>query len=302
MLTDFTRNRKPAMLALLIGLMLFVTTTLVAASPQPQSAAQGEQIFNQSCTGCHTIGGGVLVGPDLQGVTQRQDRAWLEAFIQNPGQVIASGDPIANQLLQEYNNIQMPNMGLTPEQVSDVLAYIQSQSAGAAEATQAAPQATAVQATPQATAAAPVAADQGDPLVGRALFTGEKNLIGGGTPCISCHSVAGVGAFGGGALGPDLTYVLQRYGGQTGLTSTLASLPFPTMQGIFANRPLNNQEVTDLAAFFAQSNQHPAATNLNQTRNLMWGIGALGAIVLLGVMLVAWPRQRKSRVQRLREK
>ena len=138
-------------------------------------------------------------------------------------------------------------------------------------------------------------------MVGQALFTGENNLMAGGTPCISCHSVAGVGALGGGALGPELTHVLQRYGGEAGLTSTLASLPFPTMQGIFTTRPLNNQEVTDLVAFFVQANQKPAPTNLAYYQNLLWGIGAIGAIVLLGVMLVAWPRQRKSRVERLRE-
>src|SRR3989338_9184569 len=46
----------------------------------------------------------------------------------------------------------------------------------------------------------------GDYATGNALFTGEKRFTNGGPPCISCHS-AGVGALGGGILGPNLTQV-----------------------------------------------------------------------------------------------
>ncbi|MBI4607901.1 MAG: cytochrome c [Candidatus Rokubacteria bacterium] len=46
-----------------------------AASPPP-SPVEGQAIFQEKCVSCHTIGGGRLVGPDLQGVTARRDREW----------------------------------------------------------------------------------------------------------------------------------------------------------------------------------------------------------------------------------
>src|SRR5690348_8888300 len=33
--------------------------------------------YKKNCAACHSIGGGAMVGPDLAGVQQRRDRAWL---------------------------------------------------------------------------------------------------------------------------------------------------------------------------------------------------------------------------------
>ena len=59
----------------------------------------GKAIFGQLCQGCHTIGGGKLVGPDLKGVADLRERTWVESFILAPDKVIASGDPIAKGLV-----------------------------------------------------------------------------------------------------------------------------------------------------------------------------------------------------------
>ncbi len=49
-------------------------------------ASDGEQIFKSTgCTACHTIGGGKLVGPDLQGVLDRRSEDEIIKFVQNPG-------------------------------------------------------------------------------------------------------------------------------------------------------------------------------------------------------------------------
>jgi hypothetical protein len=77
------------------------------------------------CKACHTIGGGKLVGPDLQGITERREEAWLIKFIQNSQELIEAGDPIAVQVFEEYNRIPMPPNNLTPDQIRDLLLYIE---------------------------------------------------------------------------------------------------------------------------------------------------------------------------------
>lgn len=90
-----------------------------------QSAQEGEKLFQEKCAACHTIGQGTLVGPDLQGVTTQRERDWLARWIKEPDKMLAEGDPIATQLLQEFNNVPMPNLGLTEQQVEALIAYLQ---------------------------------------------------------------------------------------------------------------------------------------------------------------------------------
>ncbi len=269
-------------------------STRAHALPLTQTANDGEAIFKQECSGCHTIGAGRLVGPDLKGVTQRQSLDWLKAFISAPDKVIASGDPTAKQLLAEYK-LTMPDLGLSSTQVDAVLAYLEAQSAGTSQSTAAAPQAApTVQSAPSGQAGL-----TGNAQAGRELFTGASRFSAQGIPCIACHSVATLPALRGGGLGPDLTHVIQRYGGSTGLASTLASLPFPAMQGIFATRPLTPAEQADLLAFFAQADQAPAQTT-NTPVFLFAGLGIGGTFILLGLLAIFWPRQRQSRSEILR--
>ena len=130
-----TRWQRAARLAACLAFLLFI-----ASPPQPQSAAsartdpQSETLFRERCSPCHTIGGGIRVGPDLLGVTQRRDRDWLLRWIKEPNRVLAEKDPIATQLLQEFNNVAMPNMGLTDEQVAALVAYLESRSVSSSQA------------------------------------------------------------------------------------------------------------------------------------------------------------------------
>jgi len=94
--------------------------------------------------------------------------------------------------------------------------------------------------------------------------------------------------------------VYTRYGGEAGLAGVLATLPFPTMQGIFANKLLTEDEQADLRAFFARADgqgEPSAQTNLYT----LLGAGSGITVVLLVGMLFFWPRQRLSLAQRLRK-
>ncbi len=261
----------------LAGWLLFTTADPSRANSTWQTAGEGEQLFQKKCSACHTIGKGDLIGPDLQGVTQRRDSTWLVNFISQPDKQLASGDPTAQGLLQKYK-IAMPNLGLTDVQVLSLVAYLTNP--GAVGST------------------APVVLSGGLPQAGGALFSGQVAFTNGGTPCITCHSTAGVNAIGGGTLGPDLTHVYGRLGA-AGLSSGLVGLPFPTMQGVFVNNALTAQEQADLFAYFQETDRQPAVTSALNS-NIVLGLGAAGVFILFGVMLVFWPRQRESISARLR--
>lgn len=86
----------------------------------------GQALFVKGCASCHTIGKGDLVGPDLQGVTTRRDRAWLSQFIRMPDVFLAKKDPIVMGLSAKYPGVTMPNLGLSETDVEDLLAYLDS--------------------------------------------------------------------------------------------------------------------------------------------------------------------------------
>lgn len=262
------------LMALAAGLPMSVAAFQAQAAPLPQSVGEGQTLFEQKCAACHTIGGGALVGPDLKGVASRRDPNWLAQWIAAPDKMIAAGDPIAAQILKQYNNVAMPNLGLSSTQVQAVIAYI------AAQSGQAAPSPGAPNLPP------------GDASRGRQLFVGLSHQQNDGPPCYSCHNVAGIAPLGGGAMGPDLTAAVAKYGGATGMAAVLGNIPFPTMQPIFANRPLTPQEQADLIAFLQTASQQQPANYLPAVLGLTV-IGLLGVGVL--VQLVWWRRLRNVR-------
>jgi mono/diheme cytochrome c family protein len=280
-----------ALVALVVLLALWAQPGSTLAAPAPQGAGPGETLFQTRCTACHTIGKGKLVGPDLQGVTARRDPVWLKQFIADPGKLIAANDPTAKQLLAENNNVQMPALGLTDAEIAGLLTFLDGTAAPAT-------------ASGQAGAPAQAALPVGDPVAGWRVFTGNAALTGGGPSCIGCHTVSGLGGLGGGALGPDLTHVAQRYPGP-GLAAVLGNIAFPTMAGPFTNRALTPQEQADVVAYLVSVDGSPAAPPVTPgavTANtmLLLGTGLAGALALIVLLAFFWPRQRQSVSARLR--
>lgn len=273
------RGTRAVLVATLVVAALCAPSRAVAAGP----ADDGKALFEKNCTSCHTIGGGVRVGPDLKGVTKQVDPEWVRRFIAAPDKMIAAGDPRATALVKQFNGIAMPNLGLAAGQVAAIVAYLEAQG-GAAPAV---PAGGATGGTKgKGTAAQPVRSNAEE---GKNLFTGSIQLANGGPPCLSCHAIAGIGTLGGGALGPDLTGAYTKYGGDRGVASVLTALPFPTMKPIFAGHGLTQREQANLLAFLR------AASNGQRPGNAVWRLVLLGVAVAvfgLALALVIWPRRR----------
>lgn len=261
-------SKNVSLVLALAVLSIFMTTTasIVFAKPLTQ-ASDGETLFKEKCAACHTIGGGDLVGPDLQGVTERRDQAWLKQWILTPDQMLASGDPIAAEMLKQYNNIPMPNLALTPDQVDALLTYLGSGATigGAVLPT-------------------------GDATRGKALFVGDKRFENGGPQCMSCHSIAGIGTLGGGSLGPDLTANgYTKYG--DGLAAFLGAPPTVTMNAVWKNTPLTPQEQADLFAFM----KNASVTQREPSALLQIALlSVVGAAALIGLAQVYWGKRSKG--------
>ena len=132
-----------------------------------------------------------------------------------------------------------------------------------------------------------------DVSLGRTIFLGERPLVNGGTACISCHTVKGNGALGGGRLGPDLTRVYERLQGRKNMAAWLFAPATPTMSSVFKQHGLKPEEILPLVAFFEDSarggGQDDSAARLNF---FLLGIG--GAALGLVVMDAAWKRRFRS--------
>jgi len=101
----------------------FLTLFLLISTFAFSQTAEDEKNYVQ-CKACHTIGGGQLVGPDLKGITDRRDEAWLISFVQNSQQMVQSGDEQAVKIFNENNKIPMPSHSLSDDQVKGILLYI----------------------------------------------------------------------------------------------------------------------------------------------------------------------------------
>ena len=266
----------------LAAVAVVLTTVVGPLSASAAADQDGKAVFEQLCQGCHTIGGGKLVGPDLQGLADRREQAWVEAFLRDPAAVIESGDPIANELLDKYGAV-MPDLGVSDSQLTALVAFLGFE--------QAPPTGTApTETTPTETTALAV----GDADRGKLLFEGSDRFDEGGPACLSCHSVAGVGALGGGRLGPDLSGAFEKFGGAQGLDGVLAAVAFPTMAPIFTDRQLSADERADLVAFLesAASEERDAG---QAGKLVALAVGVAAVIALLA--LLVW-RRRLAGVRR----
>jgi hypothetical protein len=112
----FTNNKN-------VFIIIFFIIFCLIPIKYVSSAETGEEIFQGNCAGCHTIGKGNLVGPDLLGVTLRREESWLIRQIKDPDGLVEEKDPTALELLKEFN-MPMVALGLSDNEITEIILYL----------------------------------------------------------------------------------------------------------------------------------------------------------------------------------
>ena len=82
---------------------------------------EGKELYEASCTACHKVEKR-FIGPSPKGIMERRSPEWVMNMILNPEEMVAK-DPIAKQLLIDYNGAPMANQNLTEDQARKILEY-----------------------------------------------------------------------------------------------------------------------------------------------------------------------------------
>ena len=260
--------RRPAML--LVALILAAPHARAQQAEAPKVAL----FFEDNCASCHTIGEGVIGGPDLKGVTARRDRAWLIQFLLNPEAF--ANDPVVKKMIADADGTEMASTdGLTPETAEALLRLIEERS-GAAPAP----------ARPER----PVT--PADVERGHDLFMGRTKLSAGGAPCVFCHAAGEVRPPQAGRLGLDLADVHGRLGGRRGVNAWLGSPPSPMMRALFRPAPLTADEAHALSAFLELPSKQATAGALAVPAFVL--TGTAGGLLFVALAGTVWARRFRS--------
>jgi len=275
--------------------MSVLVAVATGTSPPPIEAqgVSGADLYVANCAACHQVNGEGVPGafPPLADNPRATDADYVAT-------VVTDGlDETIEVLGEIYSSPMAPITGLSDSELDVLVEYVVEIAGGADESGAGDGNGDIVEPeTPTAPLEPPTA---GGIDAGYDLFIGQNRLDERGASCASCHTAGEVGNLGGSSLGPDLTDAYELLGGQAGLSAWLANPPSPTMTPIYSDRPLTQDEITDLVAFLADApNQDRPSTNVDW---LVIG-GLVGLIVLLVGMAVVWRGPRKTYVETLRSK
>lgn len=267
-----------------------VITVSVAVCSLAVNAQDGEALFKQNCSACHSIGKGKLVGPDLKGLNTKRSEEWITNFVKN-AQAFGEKDVDAKAIIAEYG-YPMPNQNISDTDIKAIISHIAVNSPA-----EAAPAQVAVESTVEAPTDPtldPANASNEDVMAGLYLFSGEKRFENGGASCISCHNVDYDNLIAGGLLAKDLTMVYERMG-SAGINGILSAPPFPAMNSSYKDNPLTEQEIFQLSAFFNKA----GSTNLYQHQRvynnnlILYGGGGAFVVIAAIILLMYIERKRK---------
>ena len=238
----------------------------------PGARAEDEAaLFTAKCAGCHSIGGGNLVGPDLA-----PSAKWSVA-----------------DLTRAIKGMEKNVGPLKDDEVTALVAYLKKSNASKQTA-QAAPVPGEKPIIPSQSQAQPgPVIEPASAERGRSLFTGAEALKNGGLSCIACHRVDNAG----GTMGPELTALSKKISGDA-LISACEHTPYKVMNVAYKSHPVLHQEALDLAAYFTslkephQKIKEPAVAAL----------GAALAATVLGIIAFGYRNRNTSARAKLKRR
>ncbi len=98
-----------------------IQSVVLNAEIDQAMAAEGKAVYDQMCLACHRVGK-KFIGPPPNNILQRRSPEWVMNMILNPDAMVKE-DPLAKDLLQEFNGSPMANQSLTEVQARAVLEY-----------------------------------------------------------------------------------------------------------------------------------------------------------------------------------
>lgn len=218
--------------ALVVAGLAVAQEAVPAAAPAPEVAAEPAPVaappvdaaaaaYAMKCMGCHTIGGGVLSGPDLKNAATYPRQTVLDGIKRMEKNV----GPISEEDLT-----MLADFLLAPDAAARIDAHRQQ-----------------VQMREAASMAPPNAE------LGRALFTGRTAFANGGAACAACHQAGGRG----GNLAVSLEDAFTRLGAQP-LQATTEAPGFPVMRAIYTPLPVTKQEAMHVVKYLEEISATPA--------------------------------------------
>ncbi len=213
------------------------------------------QLYVQNCSGCHTVGGGELTGPDLKDVS-----TWSQ-----------------NDLFPAVKRMEKEVGPLTDEEIQSLVDFLKTPDAG--ERVKAEEAKVSMKFLSQMSPA--------DSELGKELFFGEKSFENKGLACISCH---GISDYQGGHLGPDLTGIYKKMG-ETALVSANEKASFKIMRAAYKDHAITKQEALHLTEFMKKVSEDPKTAS--EFNPVVW-IGSGLALLFFIVLLFIRPKRKKS--------
>lgn len=247
-----------------------ITLVFVTCSGAPQAfCSDAHALFNEKCTGCHTISGGNLVGPDLAPSTRWSSvdlRAAVKSMEKNVGPLTSDEvDSLVEYLRKSNVKVAPGSESKGPVQQDLVPTVSQSKQIGE-----------------------PASATKGS-----RLFSGAESLKNGGLSCIACHRVDDRG----GTLGPDLTLISIKLPEQA-LVSAIEHTPYKVMKTAYRDHPVTRQEALNLKAYFSSLKE--PHNKLKEAPVSM--IGFVIAAMIIGVVAFGYRDRNKSARAKLKRR
>jgi mono/diheme cytochrome c family protein len=261
---------------LLIFLLLTFFNIAPFNVPMVFSENKGENpaglLFEKKCFSCHNIGGGDKKGPDLEGLTGRRSQQWITNFIKSPSSVFAKGDSDAVLLFKKFAPEKMPDQDISDDQIISILELITKLTKDKKKFV-------------PLSLKLPREIKQSDIPIGKKLFSGEIKFQHKIPPCVTCHSIGGVGILGGGTLGPELTKSGAKFS-DAELVAILNSPTFPNMAKLLVDKKFTDDELVALVAFLKDAKKSVVTSNDTKFKIILIGMVLLIIVIFFISLLL----------------